>query len=175
MEKPGRLGLVFLSLLSACSSLTPTETPPGIDSSKSPVIICSAPDENNSKAIAMIYFQKNAKNLVEMNLQRFTGSEETKPQPDGGLIPLTDEQTRTGLDIEIPVGKKGDEIVYINLGGCLVEKKDLKRLHDFFQGVKPNDFQNQTGYNGKLKKFEPTVVNPKGQNPFAGIKNLRQL
>lgn len=164
----------------------PTEGPMGPETIplQSPVIICPAPDPNHPFGVAMMIFTKGQGgngSSIEMELQRYQGTNATRPELDGGLKPGS-SQVRTGLDgVLIPYARVGDKIVSVDLGSCIVEKTDLKTLQQFFKDFKPDDFKkpDQIGFNGKPAKFQASIVNPRGlTNPLKGQillpRNLRR-
>ena len=161
----------------AIPSPTPSEGPMGPETIplQSPVIICPAPDPNHPFGVAMMIFTKGQGgngSSIEMELQRYQGTNATRPELDGGLKPSS-SQVRTGLDgVLIPYARVGDKIVSVDLGSCIVEKIDQKTLQQFFKDFKPDDFKkpDQIGFNGKPAKYTASIDNPRGRNinPYRG-------
>lgn len=160
----------------AIPSPTPAEGPMGPETIplQSPVIICPAPDPNHPFGVAMMIFTKGQGgngSSIEMELQRYQGTNATRPELDGGLKPSS-SQVRTGLDgVLIPYARVGDKIVSVDLGSCIVDKIDQRALEKFFKDYRPDDFRtpDQIGFNGRPAKYTASIVNPRGLiNPFKG-------
>lgn len=160
---------VFLAgCASATQSVTPTEVPPA-EGTTSPVVLCSTADQNNPTAISIFIFKKGVDGTIQMNAQRRSGTEHTRPALDGGLNPIQG-QVRTGLNgVFIPYARVDEKILYLDLGGCLVDPSESGKLKNFFKEVKPDQFQNpgnQIGFDGKPKRFTATIVNLRGARPI---------
>lgn len=171
MEKK-RLAILAAVLLTGCAHVTQTVSPTEVlplEGTISPIVLCSTSDENNPTAISMFIFKKGADGIIEMDAQRLSGSKDTKPALDGGLNPVQGK-VRTGLNgVLIPYAKVNEKILYLDLGGCLVDPNESGKLKSFFKEVKPDQFQNpgdQISFDGRSKRFTSSIVNPRGAKPI---------
>lgn len=149
----------------------PPETRP---KNQSPEVRCSAPGADDPNAIIKLTFKRIDKDTLDMTADRDPGTAATKPDQNKALTPYG-EFVRTGVDLEIPIGRQGDNLVTTNLNKCLVLQGEKEALEEFFKDLIPKSNNNtQTFFKGKPVSVMDTQVNPKDRiNPFAGQQNIR--
>lgn len=135
------------------------------------MVLCPIPPtgEHEHPFVMMVFSNQFGSREVGVEIQPFSGSEQTAPEMDGGL-PETNGLVRTGINMSIQIGvvEDGTPIV-VNLEQCVVTGEELDQLENFFDGIANPDFK--TGYDGQPKSQQRGWVNPgkRGNNPFAGL------
>lgn len=163
--------------LSGCLPETPKQ------STESPIVICSVPTAQYPNAIMMMMLKRSkdasGNIIVEVEAKHTSGSNDTKPQFDGGLKPLKGMR-RTDIVMKVPVGRSTDKsgketLIFVDLEKCIINNEDKEKLEKFIDGLLPDEIRppDQQAFNSKPLRYgaDARARILARLNPQKGIRN----